>query len=482
MYQLLCVALLPGVAGAQGPVQKVLQQAQSPSALEENLKKLTDEVGGRVPGTPAMANAVAWGVNAFKQAGAESAHTETFTIPTSWSEGNTRVVVTSPATFDVRAVSLPWTPAFVPRGSVRFIDVGEGSEQAFKAQSVRGAVVLVHTKLLQTLDDLFGEYLEAPPILERAMQGKAAAVAFISSREHDLLYRHFDSDPGLPSKISQFLIAREDGERIGRLAANGKPVLASVSIPNRLGPAIQSQNVIAEIKGSDNSGEFVIVGAHLDSWELGTGALDNGCNAALVIDALRAIKAAGVVPRRTIKFMLYSGEEEGMLGSRDWVAKHHGELDKIVADIVVDEGTGAITGFSVGGRKDIIPELTHLAAPLKPLGVAEFTPDAIVGTDNLHLMLEGVPNLVANQDGANYMVNYHASSDTFDKVDLKNLRNHVAIVAALAFAIADDPQRLGKRQSLSEVQAMVRETKIEDQLKAFGFWADWQKIQAESNR
>src|SRR6185312_10562489 len=124
----------------------------------------------------------------------------------------------------------------------------------------------------------------------------------------------------------------------------------------------------------------------------------------------------------------------------------------------------------------------QLAAPLKALGVAEFTPDAIVGTDNLHLMLEGVPNLVANQDGANYMVNYHASSDTFDKVDLKNLRNHVVIVSALAFAIADDPQTLGKRQSLAEVQAMVRETKIEDQLKAFGFWADWQKIQAESKR
>ena len=123
------------------------------------------------------------------------------------------------------------------------------------------------------------------------------------------------------------LVAREDGERMARLLASGHPVWAdSASQPDRR--AHQISNVIGEIKGSEKPDEFVILGAHLDSWELGTGALDNGCNAALVIDALRAIKASGLKPRRTIRFILFSGEEEGLLGSRAYARAHRFELDK----------------------------------------------------------------------------------------------------------------------------------------------------------
>src|SRR6202011_6333574 len=114
--------------------------------------------------------------------------------------------------------------------------------------------------------------------------------------------------------LPMVLVAREDGERIGRLLTSGHPVWADLSIPNQIGGPIKAANVVAEIKGSEKPNEFVILGAHLDSWELGTGALDNGCNAALVIDALRAIKTVGLRPRRSIRFILFSGEEEGLLG------------------------------------------------------------------------------------------------------------------------------------------------------------------------
>ena len=118
------------------------------------------------------------------------------------------------------------------------------------------------------------------------------------------------------------LVAREDGERMARLLAAGNLVWADLSIPNQVGGPIKASNVVAEIQGSEKPDEFVILGAHLDSWELGTGALDNGCNAALVVDALRAIKASGVKPRRTIRFILFSGEEEGLLGSRAYAFAH----------------------------------------------------------------------------------------------------------------------------------------------------------------
>src|SRR5271157_4970194 len=112
------------------------------------------------------------------------------------------------------------------------------------------------------------------------------------------------------------------------LLAAGNLVSAAVSCPNVIGGPIKTSNVIAEITGSEKPDEFVILGAHLDSWELGTGALDNGCNAALVVDALRAIKASGVKPRRSIRFILFSGEEQGLLGSRAYAVNHRHELDK----------------------------------------------------------------------------------------------------------------------------------------------------------
>ncbi len=106
--------------------------------------------------------------------------------------------------------------------------------------------------------------------------------------------------------------------------------------------------MVAELRGSEKPDEFVILGAHLDSWELGTGALDNGCNAALVIDALRAIKATGLRPRRSIRFVLFSGEEEGLLGSWAYARAHRADLDKMAGAVIFDAGTGRVTGFSLG--------------------------------------------------------------------------------------------------------------------------------------
>jgi carboxypeptidase Q len=473
------IFLLTASLAAQSGMERVMAEAAKPARLETNLRVLTDEIGGRVPGTPAMEKAIAWAMAGMKEAGADKVYTEEFSMPSNWTEGATSVRVTSPVRFNVRAVASPWTPAFVPTAMLRFVDVGHGSEAEYaKAGAVSGAVVLVHSKVGTTWEDLFNDYLIAPPIIQRAAAGKAAAIAFISTRDHDLLYRHINGLRGQIAKMPTFIVAREDGKRIARILASGKKVRGHVSLPNRIGPALQTQNVIGEIRGSETPDEYVVLGAHLDSWELGTGALDNGANCALVIDALRAIKASGLTPRRSIRFILYSGEEQGMLGSRAYTIRHRDELDKIVADVVFDTGTGAVTGYSLGGRKDAQAPLTKLLAPLQPLGVKEMTVDAFVGTDNLHLMLEGVLTLVANQKEANYLVNYHASSDTYDKVDLEALRRHVVIAAGTVFAIADAPERIARRQTVPATETLLQETGLDVQLKTFGLWPEWQQIAA----
>jgi Zn-dependent M28 family amino/carboxypeptidase len=162
-----------------------------------------------------------------------------------------------------------------------------------------------------------------------------------------------------------------------------------------------------------------------------------------VVDALRTIKAAALKPRRTIRFILFSGEEQGMMGSRAYVNAHRNELDKAAGVVVIDGGVGRVTGFTLGGRKDMARAVAGIVAPLKQFGATTLTTDDIEwGTDHYDFLLEGVPTLVANQEEGNYLVNYHATSDTYDKVDFPQLKKHVAEMTVVAFGIANAPTGL----------------------------------------
>ena len=484
LFSSLCLSATP--SADTNAEDQVIQAALQPSPLETNLLHLTDEIGGRVPGTIAMQHAVEWGVQAFTAAGADSVHAEGFTIPNSWAEGATEMTATTSyeigakvggtvlSVFRVRAVSVAWAPALAPVKHVPIVDVGEGTEADFKrAGDISGKVLLVHTVVLKTWDDLSAEYNKAPPIVDLAVKGKAKAVAFMATREHDILYRFTNSGAGEIDKLPMLIVAREDGERIARLLASGRMVWADLSIPNQIGGPIRSSNVIGEIKGSDKPDEFVILGAHLDSWELGTGALDDGCNSALVVDALRAIKASGIKPRRTIRFILFSGEEEGELGSRAYAVNHRHELDKAAGVIIYDEGTGKTTGFSLGGRKDVVETAKELIAPLAQFGVKELKTDMESGEDHFDFMLEGVPTFAADQQEANYLENYHAVSDTYDKVDFTQLKKHVAEAAALSVGLANLPEKIGPRLTHDQIEQTMRESNGVELLKSDGVWDDW---------
>jgi carboxypeptidase Q len=481
-------AVYPASIGqASSDADRLIEEALKPSPIQQNLRHLTDEIGGRVPGTPAMDRAVAWGEAAFKEAGADSVHPEEFKMPHSWAEGETVVTVSSigtatdaklsaipPVEFRVRAVSIAMGPALIAK-HVPVVDVGRGSPAEFKkAGDVSGKLVLVHSEVLKTWADLFNEYADAPPVIDAAVKANAKAVAFIATREHDILYRHTNAGAGEIERLPMVIVAREDGERVGRLLASGHPVWADLSMPNKIGGPVTAANVIAEIKGSEKPDEFVVLGAHLDSWELGTGALDNGCNAALVIDALRAIKAAGLKPKRTIRFILFSGEEQGMMGSRAYVVAHRNELDKAAGVAVIDGGVGRVTGFTLGGRKDIAAGVGGIVASLKQFDATKLTTDDIEwGTDHYDFLLEGVPTLVANQEEGNYLENYHATSDTYDKVDFPQLKKHVAEMTVVTYGIANAPDRIGPRLTRPEIEKTFLDTHADELMKKMGIWAEW---------
>ena len=216
----------------------------------------------------------------------------------------------------------------------------------------------------------------------------------------------------------------------------------------------------------------MVIGAHLDSWDLGTGALDNGANCAMVIDIARQIARLGLRPARTIRFALWNGEEQNFNGSWGYTLTHAAEMDRHVMASSYDIGTGRITGFFTGGRAEMKDVLDRALAPVAGLGPFTHLDVPIVGTDNYDFMMQGVPNLVANQESANYGPNYHARSDEFGRADLRQLRLNAAIAAAATWGFATLDLAL-PRHTAAQVDSMVRNTDLVGQMQSFNVYDDW---------
>lgn len=471
--QKLAVAAVIGAwaaAAAAAPPEELIGRALGGNAAVEDLRELTDSIGGRVSGSPSLEKAVDWAIGRFKSAGVDAVRAEPFKAPRLWVATKEAAEIVGGGA--LRVAAMPFSRGATVEAEVA--DVGHGDVGGFAAAGpLAGRWALVHTDPMRSIEDLFKEYLETPPLFERARQAGVAGVLYMSTRPGKLLYRHNVTLDGALWPLPAALVEREGALRIARLRAAGQRVRVRVTTAADVTTNAPLRNVVAEVRGREKPDEIVIVGAHLDAWDLGRGALDNGCNVALVIDAARhlaALARRGERPRRTVRFMLYTGEEASMWGSWADVRARRAELDKVRAVIVFDEGSGRTTGFSLGGRADLEPAVDAALAPLAGLGPFAQTLDAFIGTDNYDYLVEGVPTLVANQEGAPYLPDYHAESDTFDKVDLRELRANIAIATATAWALADRAEAPAPRQSRAEVEALVKATGLEQQMRAFGLW------------
>jgi carboxypeptidase Q len=225
-------------------------------------------------------------------------------------------------------------------------------------------------------------------------------------------------------------------------------------VQNRLGTTpVQQWNTVAEIRGAQLPGQVVILGAHLDSWDLGTGTTDNGTGSMVVLEAARAIARSGVKPKRTIRFILFTGEEEGLLGSRAYAATHAGDMDSIQAVLVLDNGTGAITGQALQGRTDLAGLWHQLLAPVASLKADSVRDANKNGTDHLSFLPYGVPGFNFDQISRGYDHTHHSQSDTYDKAVEGDLKQAAAVMAVTAVELANLPELL-PRGPKSPVQPM----------------------------
>lgn len=234
-------------------------------------------------------------------------------------------------------------------------------------------------------------------------------------------------------------------------------------------------NVVAEIRGREKPEQFVVLAADLSTGVPAGGGPDESCNVALVLEAARDIHLTGLRPRRSIRFVLFSGKEQGMLGSRAYVQAHRAELDHAVAAVIFENGCGRVTGFSLGGRQDL--ELgvreAFAVAPVDSWGIVHDTFDAPLRVGNFDFLLEGVPNLLANREPENALAS-GVSPDSAEKSATDTLKHNAAIGGVLAFALAESEMPLGRRLSHDEVEALLRKTGLDTQMKQAGTWNDWE--------
>jgi carboxypeptidase Q len=469
------VAAAAQTGGIDADVARLTGRILADTPTMKDLREMTDGIGGRLTGTPACERAVDWAVAKFKAAGVDAVAAESFTLDNAWIPRLAEASCAAPVAFPVRVAAAPGTSG-TPGGKAieaRIVDAGDGGAAAWAAlgDTARGAIAIVRNPEMHTLDDLFAEYMNTPALLRGAKAAGVAAVLLQSSRPRGLLYRHPMSFAGeiVPTPVA--IVSREQAERMLRLLEQG-PVRARLALDNQFAHDVVSRNVVAEIRGSSAKDEIVLVGAHLDSFDLGTGANDNGVSCAEVIDLARQIKASGLTPRRTIRFVLFTAEEQGMIGSRAYVASHAAELDRHAAMVVYDIGSGRLTGIFLNGREDVRPVVDAALARVGSLGPFVNPIDAIDGTDNFDFLLSGIPNFVGLQDPAPYLPDYHAESDTFDKVDAREAKAGEAALASLVWELAN-AERLPPRQTRAEVEALIEATALEPQMKAFAQWDDW---------
>ncbi len=474
---LLCTQALSAAQDSQKLVAAML--ANTP--IIDDLRQLTDEIGGRITGSEANKKAVAWAVEKFEHAGI-SVKKETFSMPRAWLEHNTAASVYSEHIhFSPKIAAMPFTHASTKSGlTAKIVNLNKGTKADFsKNTNLKGKWLLVETKVLDDpagIGGLFQEYIDAVAIEERATLAGATGLIYMSSRPKNLLYRHLPSQ-GANNNLPIMVMERESAKKTQRLLAAGHTLSLNAQLDISKEQAYSAENVIGEIKGSEFPNEIVLIGAHIDSFDMGTGALDNGSNTVMVIDIARQIKKLGLKPKRTIRFALFNGEEQGIYGSFGYTKKHLNELNNHVISATVDMGTGRIQGFFTNGRTDMIPALDQVLAPVAGLGPYHHVNMPVVGTDNYDFMMQGVANLVANQTNANYASNYHAQSDTFDKVDQKQLKLNSAIMAATMLGFANLESITWQRHTSEQVVEMVNKHNMELSMKTFGLWQSWQANQ-----
>jgi hypothetical protein len=478
MYRLLLallVSLIPAVATAQMPVSPetrshvagIIGDIMVNGQAYEYDRQLSDTIGPRLTGSENYVHAVTWAQEKFRSLDLANVHTESFTIPATWEpEIPATGKIITPRIQQLHIYSLGWspsTPASGIKGNVVYLKSMTVDGVNDQKDNLPGNILLIDRQSLGD-ESAFSQILKALDRLT-ALGPKAILMVGGPNGTESATALTFDGSL-LPFPAAQ--IGSEDNSLIKRMLDHG-PVSVEFSFKNRIRKNVKVDNVVAEIPGRDLPNEVVIVGGHLDSWHPATGAQDNGTGAATVLDVARAIKASGHPPRRTVRFLLFGGEEQGILGSTAYVRQHKSDMASIDCVLISDTGAQRAKGWYLMGRDDEKDALKNVEPLLAGLGSDDTTPSVefLFQTDHISFDLLGVPTLVLWNDVDKYFKLHHKASDSFDSVNQADLNQGVATTAATTYAIADASQPLAPHNTPAQTEEWLKKDRQWDDYQFF---------------
>jgi carboxypeptidase Q len=446
----------------------LIQEALKRSELMENLRYLSDVIGPRLSGSPAIRRANEWTARRFQSYGLR-ASLEAFDFGPTWERGPLSLRLTLPFDRAMTGHSWAWTAGTggkTRKGPVVLVDLSTRDSFAVYRDRVRGAWVLPRpsspiwnpdgppaapedSQRIAVIRDARAALTadtSAPAVLARRQyqidlpyllqQAGAVGTLVDGGKEHALMT--MSGSPNRLAPLPNIVISHEDYSLLERLIAHGVTPRLEGRVENKMGKSrVQQWNTVGEIRGSERPGQVVILGAHLDSWDLGTGVTDNGVGSMVVLEAARVLARSGLKPRRTIRFILFAGEEQGLIGSRRYAAAHAAEADSVQAVLVIDNGTGRIVGQALQGRSELAELWRALLVPVADLGATAVREDVKTGTDHLSFVPYGIPGFNFDQEPRGYFHTHHSQSDTYDKAVPDDLRQAGAVMAVTAWELAN---------------------------------------------
>jgi carboxypeptidase Q len=447
----------------------ILDEIDKHSELMTNIEYLCDMIGPRLTGSPNLTKANHWTKQKFEQYGLTNAHVEPWTIDRAWIRGDAKGRVVVPVEQRILLESAGWSPSTdgSKRGPVVHVKAQSADELAAYKGKIKGAWVLLSEVSVQPspkqgkanpegeMKKRIREYMRGrsfrPKLRKFLIDEGAAGLLIDSNKEHGLINMTGASSKFSQAELPEAFLTTESYGLIWRLLKRG-PVEVELDLQNTFSKGeVEVFNTVAEIPGSDKADEVVIIGGHIDSWDLGTGATDNGTGIMAVLEAARALKAVGVKPRRTIRCVLFSGEEEGLHGSRAYVKTHEKEMSKICGVLIHDAGTGRVKSIGLQGRYDLREIMEAVVEPFKEaVNLEELSMRPMMGTDHLSFLPHGVPAFAVVQDEAEYRKTHHTESDTVDKVYPDEVNQGAKVLAAWAYGVAMLPEILPRNPKTPE--------------------------------
>ena len=443
--------------------QKIADEVQAHSELLKNLEYLTTQIGPRLTGSPQMQAASQWTLQRFRAYGVD-AHLETTQIAHSWTRGRDTAAIISPISRAVPIRSFGWgkaTPGDIT-GTVKALDIKTLADfDKYKGQ-LKGAVIMASKpSTLRPENEAADNAYDAviPPArgvphprmsfrerlqLLKMVAAEQPAVVLLDSDKWDNLFNMGGGyNKYQPSEVPLAFISHEDYDLIYRLQQAG-PVTMNVNLTGTFssGP-VPASITVAEIKGTEFPGQRVIIGGHLDSWDLGQGALDNGTGAMAVLEAARTLKALGWQPKRTITFILFTGEEQGGIGAETFLKNHAAEIPGMDAVLIHDTGTGKVFSIALEDEYETAPLMSEIYLPLQEVFDLRPLSTRVFGaSDHVPFMKAGVPGYFCVQNPAHYGQAHHSQADTFDKVIPDQINEGAALLAAWAWNVSEMPSPL----------------------------------------